>query len=188
MNKKKNAKNQLSDEIILKKMRLASEMSSEELKEYFPALHAELTGQRPSLTVSSREIKQLLNENDESTVKTTESQQVKVGTTQEPEPDIEVPDPLRGFDPGVVDFIRRAKTDEEAIEIIEYMRKRGEISDEKAKMVLDQLKNEGLRSFGSYKQDGYYFHYAQEKKMEYRRRIIEKRKKRQKKIENSSND
>ena len=52
-------------------------------------------------------------------------------------------------DVDVVRLIRRCDREEQAIEIIEYLRKRGEISDEYALQILKQLKEKGLRSFGS---------------------------------------
>jgi len=51
-------------------------------------------------------------------------------------------DPLKGFQPGAVDFIRRASTVKEA----EELRK--------------QLHERGLSSFGPRKRAGYYFRYA----------------------------
>lgn len=162
------------DEMLLRKIQLASDMSPDDLKEYFPHLYAEITGDRPHLTLRSREIKQLLTESEKSEV-STEHANNQPQSAEELEQST-IPDPLQGFDPGVVDFIRRARTDEEAIEIIEYMKAKGEISENEAKDLLNQLKTRGLRSFGSYKEEGYYFHYAEEKKMEMRRQVIEKRK------------
>lgn len=49
----------------------------------------------------------------------------------------------------VVRLMRRCDREEQAIEIIEYLRKRGEISEEYALQILKQLKEKGLRSFGS---------------------------------------
>ncbi len=69
-------------------------------------------------------------------------------------------DPLRGFNPTVIDFIRRCKSIEEALEIIDFMEGRGEISSEYSRKLKEQLKNKGLRSFGPYKKPGYYFEYA----------------------------
>lgn len=66
----------------------------------------------------------------------------------------------RGFQdyvPSVIDFIRRCNNIEEAEEIINYLEKRGEISEEYAKKIRKQMKKKGIRSFGSRKQDNYYF-------------------------------
>ncbi len=69
-------------------------------------------------------------------------------------------DPLRGFMPGAVDFIRRARTVEEAEEVIDYLEKKGEISKEEAEALRKQLREKGLESFGRRKTPGYYFRYA----------------------------
>ena len=63
----------------------------------------------------------------------------------------------QGYDPDIIDFLRRAKSEEEAIEVIEYMQQREEISEPYAKRLITQLNEEGLKSFGSPKKGGYYF-------------------------------
>ena len=60
------------------------------------------------------------------------------------------------FNPNIVGFLRRCQKDEEAQEIIDYMLKKGEISKDDAEKYTKQLKEQGLRSFGSYKAPGYY--------------------------------
>ncbi|MHA1166789.1 MAG: DUF2095 family protein [Candidatus Hodarchaeales archaeon] len=74
-------------------------------------------------------------------------------------------DPLCDYDPGIIDFIRRAKIPEDAIEVVEYMRDRGEITEDQAKELIAQIENNGLESFGQHKPDGYYFHYASDERM-----------------------
>ena len=64
---------------------------------------------------------------------------------------------LRGYDPTIIDFIRRCTTSEEVNSIINYLEKRGEISKKYAKNIRDQIKNKGIRSFGPKKKDNYYF-------------------------------
>jgi len=59
--------------------------------------------------------------------------------------------------PDVISFIRRAETEEQALEVIDYMERRGEISREYANKLRKQLKDKGLRSFGPKKEPGYYF-------------------------------
>ena len=59
-------------------------------------------------------------------------------------------------DPDVISFIRRCSTNEEAIEIIEFMVRRGEISKEYGEKLKKQLETKGLRSFGPKKTWGYY--------------------------------
>ena len=64
---------------------------------------------------------------------------------------------FQDYVPSIIDFIRRCNNIEEAEEIINYLEKRGEISEEYAKKIRKQIKNKGIRSFGSKKQDNYYF-------------------------------
>jgi hypothetical protein len=66
-------------------------------------------------------------------------------------------DKFRHYDPNAVDFIRRCDTEKQAEAIIAYMEKRGELTKEHAEELRRQLGKEGLRSFGSKKEDGYYF-------------------------------
>lgn len=73
--------------------------------------------------------------------------------------EVEPPKPQRkfaGYDPDVIDFIRRCNDEEEALEIIEYLRGREEITVEEADRLRRQLEEEGLRSFGPKKEPGYY--------------------------------
>jgi hypothetical protein len=69
----------------------------------------------------------------------------------------ETPDKLRHFNPTAVDFIRRCDTEEQAEEIITYLQKKGEITEKNAGEFLVQLKRNGVRSFGTKKEENYYF-------------------------------
>ena len=69
----------------------------------------------------------------------------------------ETPDKLRHFNPSAVDFIRRCDTEAQAEEIIAYLQKKGEITQEYAEELRCQLKREGVRSFGPKKEEYYYF-------------------------------
>ncbi|MEM2081172.1 MAG: DUF2095 family protein [Candidatus Bathyarchaeia archaeon] len=66
-------------------------------------------------------------------------------------------DKFRNYNPTVIDFIRRCDTEEQAEAIITYLEKRGELTAEYAKELRRQLKQEGVRSFGSKKEENYYF-------------------------------
>ena len=68
-----------------------------------------------------------------------------------------VSDKLRHYNPTVVDFIRRCDTEMQAEAIIAYLEKRGELTKEHAETLRQQLKKEGVRSFGSKKEENYYF-------------------------------
>ncbi|ALV62378.1 hypothetical protein ADU37_CDS06790 [Thermococcus sp. 2319x1] len=61
-----------------------------------------------------------------------------------------------GYNPTVIDFIRRCETDEEALEIINWMEEHGEITPELAKELRIKLVKEGVRSFGTKKEWGWY--------------------------------
>jgi len=63
---------------------------------------------------------------------------------------------LSGYASDVVDFLRRCETIEEALEIIGFLEKRGELSFDQAVRLRAQLRTRGLRSFGFRKEIGYY--------------------------------
>ena len=69
-----------------------------------------------------------------------------------------LPDPYRfaGYDPNAIDFIRRCDTEEEAIEIIIFLEKKGDLTSEQAQALRKQLLEKGLRSFGEKKEEGFY--------------------------------
>ncbi|KUO41980.1 MAG: hypothetical protein APU95_00430 [Hadesarchaea archaeon YNP_N21] len=62
----------------------------------------------------------------------------------------------QGFEPSAVDFIRRCDTEQQALEIINFLEERKEIEHEYAMRLRRQLIVMGLRSFGSKKRPGYY--------------------------------
>ena len=66
---------------------------------------------------------------------------------------------FRGFDtyvPDVIDFIRRCDNEQQAEEIIDYLEKKKEINHSYARKLKEQLREKGVRSFGSKKEEGYY--------------------------------
>ncbi|RJS87775.1 DUF2095 domain-containing protein [Candidatus Bathyarchaeota archaeon] len=67
---------------------------------------------------------------------------------------------FRGYNPDVIDFLRRCDNEEQANEIIDYLEERKEISEKYASHLRRQLKEKGIRSFGSKKEDGYYLKQA----------------------------
>ena len=58
--------------------------------------------------------------------------------------------------PTPIDYLRRCENDEEAFEVINYLERRGEIDHEKAEKLRKQVRERGVRSFGSKKEWGYY--------------------------------
>jgi len=65
------------------------------------------------------------------------------------------------YAPDVIDFVRRCDTVEQAEEIIAYMERRGEIRQEYAERLRRQLKEKGVRSFGSKKEEDYYLKHGE---------------------------
>ncbi len=66
------------------------------------------------------------------------------------------------YDPDIIDFLRRCDTKQQAEEIIIFMENRGEITHGYAQKLRQQLNQKGLRSFGSKKEEGYYFKAAKQ--------------------------
>jgi len=62
--------------------------------------------------------------------------------------------------PDVIDFLRRCDTLGQAEEIVAYMEKRGEIDKQYARNLRKQLKEKGVRSFGSKKEQDYYLRHG----------------------------
>ncbi len=60
-------------------------------------------------------------------------------------------------DPNAISYLRRCSTVEEAEEIIAYMERTGEITEEYADELRKQARQQGLASFGEKKERGYYF-------------------------------
>jgi hypothetical protein len=63
---------------------------------------------------------------------------------------------LTGYTPDVIDYMRRCDTDIQAKEIIEFLKKQGEISPQYANRLIEQLLKHGVRSFGTKKPPGFY--------------------------------
>ena len=61
-----------------------------------------------------------------------------------------------GYEPDIIDFIRRCETVEQAEEVICYMERREEITAERAAEIREQIAEGGLRSFGPKKEEGFY--------------------------------
>ncbi len=60
------------------------------------------------------------------------------------------------YNPDAIDFIRRCDTEAQAEEIIAYMEKKDEVTKQYAANLRKQLKEKGVRSFGSKKETDYY--------------------------------
>ena len=60
------------------------------------------------------------------------------------------------YTPDVIDFLRRCDNEKQALEIVDYMEKREEVSTDYARRLRKQLREKGVRSFGPKKEDDYY--------------------------------
>jgi hypothetical protein len=108
------------------------EIDEKSFKKMFPNLSKDLEGEESKVTIDA--------------VRTNTSEAEKA-----------VPHKFRNYNPTVVDFIRRCDTEAEAEVIIAYLEKRRELTKEYANKLREQLKREGVRSFGSKKEENYYF-------------------------------
>jgi len=72
---------------------------------------------------------------------------------------VSMPDPFKfaGYDPNVIDFIRRCDTIDQAMEILDFLENIGDISTKDGEKLRKQIETEGLRSFGPKKEKGFYF-------------------------------
>jgi hypothetical protein len=86
------------------------------------------------------------------------SMTIKINSVQHDENEEETTEPqtFRGYNPDVIDFLKRCDTVEDAQEIIDYMEKQNKISKQYAIQLRRQLKEKGVRSFGAKKEDNYY--------------------------------
>lgn len=110
------------------------EVGKERFRKMFPNLAREIDDEEKKVPIDS--------------VRTETKTAEKSATTQKD---------LSNYDPDVIDFLRRCDNVQQAEEIITYMQNRGEITPECARKLRQQLKKKGIRSFGSKKEEGYYF-------------------------------
>lgn len=102
--------------------------SNEEIKEHFPSIYREI-----------KENEKLLEEKELRT-----SSGIKKVRK------------FSSYTPSILDFICRCKTEEEAIEIIDFSLNKKVITKEYAESLKKRLEEEGLESFGEHRAAGYY--------------------------------
>jgi len=61
-----------------------------------------------------------------------------------------------GYNPTPIDYLRRCSNDDEALEVIKYLEERGEIDGKLSEELREQVRRLGVRSFGQFKEEGYY--------------------------------
>ncbi len=121
-------------------------IDKKDLKKMFPNLYRELEG---------GDCKVPINAVRKNVTKAEESQS---GETEKEEFELTVAsDKFRHYNPSAVDFIRRCDTEIQAEEIIAYMQKKGEITEEYANELRCKVKRDGVRCFGPKKEENYYF-------------------------------
>jgi hypothetical protein len=151
-------------------------ISIDRVKEIAPSLYKEIVSKESSLDVdevydnvySEEELDADNNslENEEIIDVNEENLEILAKIAEKRKSDLDTQkDYLGGFDPTAIDFIRRANTEKEAIEIINYLEKRKELKENEAKELKEKLETDGLESFGTHKQHGYYFQTADEQKL-----------------------
>jgi hypothetical protein len=114
--------------------------SEKELKKNFPNLYREIEEVKP---IAQSEEDELLDPDPEPTPKNMNVKKLKV-------------DRGRGYDPSVMDFLQRCSTNDQAVEIIAYLEKRGEITNACAESLRKKVKDKGVRAFGLKREPGYY--------------------------------
>lgn len=117
--------------VFYQQVRDAVEFDKKSFKKMFPHLSEEMNGEEGKVPISSVRTDSDTAEN--------------------------ASDKFQHYEPTVIDFIRRCDTEAEAEAIIAFMEKRGELTKEYTAKLRGQLKREGVRSFGSKKEDNYYF-------------------------------
>lgn len=63
---------------------------------------------------------------------------------------------VHGYEPTIIDFIRRCENDDQALGIINFLERQGEIESNYARRLRIQLAKRGLRSFGKKRKPGCY--------------------------------
>ena len=116
-----------------------------EVKKFYPHLYSEISNKKSSMQIDAVETtKENKGDNSDELDETHED---------------EIPDEL--INPGPKDFLRRCQTNEEAIEILNYLLKREELTQEDYDNFLKEIKKEGgleklIKECGGFKRPGYY--------------------------------
>ncbi|MHA2202903.1 MAG: DUF2095 family protein [Candidatus Hodarchaeales archaeon] len=127
-------------------------ISIDEIREKFPALYAELTSNEMSVLIDEVE-----DETNFFSPWNNERQDL---------------DPFSNYEPNIFDFLARARTNEEGLEIIDFLAKQGQLSAETVKELNEKIKTSGIRSFGPKRSSDYYFRKSEEIRT---KKIIQKR-------------
>jgi hypothetical protein len=135
-------------------------VNKKDMKKIFPHLYEELEGGEVKVPINAIRKNPL---EAEAEVTGDPLDECGCDDCHEPAEDLtatKMPDKLRHFNPQAVDFLRRCDTEAQAEEIIAYLEKKGEITKEYAAELRSQMKKEGVRCFGSKKEENHYFREA----------------------------
>ena len=138
LNAEEDVKELLSPEILS----VSQKVSTDDMEEKFPHLHAEIT--RKSMNIGIDVV-----EGNSSPSEQGEGHENLI-------------DPFRDFIPSILDYLRRARTEKEAKEIIDFSLKQGRLSEREADELLEKLEKEGVGAFGFIRIEGHYFRKASE--------------------------
>jgi hypothetical protein len=153
MKKGSNSKNSKKEKKSnLETLAIDQNIPIEKIREKLPALYDELTNKKMSMRIDEVE--------DES------------HSFSSRENEKELLDPFSNYEPDVFDFLARAKTNEEGLEIIDFLNKQGQISAETAEELTEKVQTLGIRCFGPKRSDNYYHRKSEEIRT---KKIIQKR-------------
>jgi len=147
-----NSNNDLKVNLPPEILNISQKVSVEDMGKLFPHLHAEISDDKMAIGIDSVEGDFAPSKDDDDFLTSN--------------------DPYSHFEPSVIDYIRRAKTEEEAIEVIKFSLKQGSLDEDEALKLIGQIRKDGVRSFGPIRTPGHYFRKAAEIR---NRRLIQKR-------------
>lgn len=125
---------------IAKTLSVDQNITLDEIQDKFPNLYSELTEENMSIGIDKVE-KDLIT----STLR---------------EDDQQDQGPFSRYDPDVFDFLSKAKTDKEGLEVIDFLEKQNQISSNTAEDLKGKITNEGIRSFGPLRSANFYYRKA----------------------------
>ena len=108
------------------------------------------------MSIAKKDLKRLFPNLTEEIEESEMNMSIKSATQVSKKEDETTSETFTGYNPNIIDFIRRCDTEEEALEIIKYMERKLEISKEYATSLIKEVKVKGVRSFGPKKETDYY--------------------------------
>lgn len=171
---KKDTKERGKDDSIVPVQRL----DVEKIKKLFPILYNELIVEK-GLGIESIEVKTAIEKEEEQANISETLQEIPDTSLHHLDPPVKKEqDYLLDFSPQVHDFIRRASTDAEVLEVISYLLDNKELSNEEANALRSDLNNLGvvklIEKLGGFKKHGHYFNYQDKKHIEEKLKLTRK--------------